>query len=157
MNKERVAVLGIALGFYALGGWSLYDGFQHDVAHRHGAWQSTDAIITAQYAQDIRDHDLVPHQLLGYKYMADGISYEVKNTAAQAELAGFLPHGKNIRVNYKLEDPAVAALGDDPGHPQYAVGLGLIGFGTLLALVREIVMKRRGKFRGDALPVFLKR
>jgi hypothetical protein len=130
VSKERVAILGIALAFYALGGWS---------------------------QKDFRGYELAAPKLLGYKYIAGDVLYEVKHTAAQGELAGLFQQGRNnVKVNYKLEDPAVAVLVDDPNNPHYSLGMGLIGFGTLMALVREIVLRRRGKYSGEALPPHLR-
>lgn len=85
MNRERITVFAVAALFYVAGGWSLFGAYEREVRspERTGEWKSTEAMISAAYQQDAQDHDLTLNRnFLGYKYLADGVWYEVKNSSA---------------------------------------------------------------------------
>jgi hypothetical protein len=152
MHREGLMAVGIALIFYALGGFSIYGEMQRERARAAGKWPSTEAMVTEAYRQDLEEHELHRPTLLGYKYIVRGITYRVNTAAAQQILEDAKARRRDLRVQYKPEDPAVAILAGNPTNVDYSIGLGLIGFGTLIALIRELVMRRRGRFRRDAVP-----
>lgn len=141
MERERLTVFAIAMLFYVAGGWSLYGEYDRANAgsERSGKWQSTTAMISAAYAQDAADHDIGVPRLLGYKYIVNGVQYEVTRSSSQNKLASAYDAHDNVHVNYKSDDPSIAVL---VGDPRYSIGLGLIALGTLLAAIREAVTRR---------------
>ncbi|HEX6558029.1 MAG TPA: hypothetical protein VF021_01160 [Longimicrobiales bacterium] len=154
MSHERVVVLGIALTFYALGGWSIYGELERQQeARATGKWPSTHAMVADAYRRDLKQHDLARPALLDYRYIGRSIAERVQGTAAPRVLSHATSHERNVGEQPGRADPAAAILAGDPTNPDYSIGFGLIGFGTLIALLRELILRRRGRYRSDAMPL----